>query len=321
MASIVNEKDIKGAFCSGWTPLFLEAFSFELCLPFSIFANNLLEHINRALGKVHPIGWLNITIFQVACEIARVQATVPLFAGFFTSKHRPFYTSTKGGKRLTKNFLADSSPNKVNQNRFNGIWFFVRGGMGLRVPIRWTSLKELGSLYVRDSAFLKSQVQMLRKTIPVKPSWKAYWEESALIMAGLIYDKIYNPYNNSPVTWPVGGSQAVDSWCDSYPCLSPKRSSTSAASASASKRAKLEALAAIAPSSSPNTHQTKIISVDDELTISAQETSGARKEKSLPPSPVRSSKAILPLLVKTGTDSKKSKGQSVALGEESSLNC
>ncbi|GAA0143879.1 hypothetical protein LIER_04459 [Lithospermum erythrorhizon] len=76
-----------------------EAFSFKMCLPFSMFVNDLLEHINRDPGKVHPIGWLNITIFQVACSIARIQATVPLFASLFTAKHRPYDTSlaTKGG--------------------------------------------------------------------------------------------------------------------------------------------------------------------------------------------------------------------------------
>ncbi|GAA0184566.1 hypothetical protein LIER_31854 [Lithospermum erythrorhizon] len=28
-------------------------------LPFSIFINESLEHLNRALGQIHPIGWLN----------------------------------------------------------------------------------------------------------------------------------------------------------------------------------------------------------------------------------------------------------------------
>ncbi|GAA0173569.1 hypothetical protein LIER_27157 [Lithospermum erythrorhizon] len=48
-------------------------------LPFSDFVNDLLVHINRAPGQIHPCGWINITIFQVTCQIARVQATVPLF--------------------------------------------------------------------------------------------------------------------------------------------------------------------------------------------------------------------------------------------------
>ncbi|GAA0153590.1 hypothetical protein LIER_37702 [Lithospermum erythrorhizon] len=194
MEPIVNKDDTEGAFCPGWTLLFLEAFSFGLRLPFSIFVNDLLEHINKMLGQVHPIGWLNITIFQVACKLARIQETVPLFASLFTAKHRPFDTflATKGGGRLSKNFLPGPRPNKVHKNRFNGQWFFIRGGRGRRVPIQWTSLKAVGSLYVRDSSFIKSQVQVLREAIPVKPSWKAYCEESALLMEGLIHDKMYN---------------------------------------------------------------------------------------------------------------------------------
>ncbi|GAA0165419.1 hypothetical protein LIER_20826 [Lithospermum erythrorhizon] len=34
MKLIVNERDTEGAFCPGWTPLFLEAFSFGMQLPF-----------------------------------------------------------------------------------------------------------------------------------------------------------------------------------------------------------------------------------------------------------------------------------------------
>ncbi|GAA0163482.1 hypothetical protein LIER_19335 [Lithospermum erythrorhizon] len=56
MAPIVNERDTKGAFCFGWTPLFLDAFSFGMQLPFSMFLNDLFEHINKVPGQVHPIG-------------------------------------------------------------------------------------------------------------------------------------------------------------------------------------------------------------------------------------------------------------------------
>ncbi|GAA0155553.1 hypothetical protein LIER_13255 [Lithospermum erythrorhizon] len=203
---IVNENDVDEAFCPGWTPLFLVAFSLGLRLPFSLFVNDLLEHMNRAPGQIHPIGWLNITIFQVACKKARVQATVPLFASLFTSKHKPYDTSlaAKGGGRLSKNFLAGLRPNKINSNRFDGQWFFVRGGMGPMVPIWWTTLGEAGSLFVIDSAFIKSQ----------------------------------------------------------------KRSSIEA-SASVSKKAKIEALAVVpAPSTSPNTIRPEAIALDDELTTS-----------------------------------------------------
>ncbi|GAA0161178.1 hypothetical protein LIER_39183 [Lithospermum erythrorhizon] len=191
-----------------------------------MFVNDLLAHINKALGQVHQIGWLNIIIFQVACSIARVQATVPLFASIFTAKHRPFDTSlaAKGGGRLSKNFLAGPHPNKVGSSRFNGQWFVVRGGIGPNVPIRWTVLHEVGSLFVRDSTLIKIQVQALREAIPVKPSWKAYCKEKV--------------------------------------------------SATTSKKAKIEALNSItALSSSLTIRPTEVISLDDELTASAQEAS------------------------------------------------
>ncbi|GAA0174479.1 hypothetical protein LIER_27864 [Lithospermum erythrorhizon] len=127
----------------------------------------------------------------------------PIAPNLFTAKHRPFDTllATKGGGQMSKNFLADARPNKFHSNIFNGKWFFIRGGMGPRVPIRWTALKEVGSLFVRDSTFIKSQIQALREAIPVNPSWNAYYEESALILTGLIHDKMYNPRSNPPVTW------------------------------------------------------------------------------------------------------------------------
>ncbi|GAA0167019.1 hypothetical protein LIER_22046 [Lithospermum erythrorhizon] len=73
-------------------------------LPFSMFVNELLQHINRAPGQIHPIGWLNITIFQVACKKAGIQATVPLFASLLTSKHRSYDTSlaAKGRRHGTQ---------------------------------------------------------------------------------------------------------------------------------------------------------------------------------------------------------------------------
>ncbi|GAA0145628.1 hypothetical protein LIER_05781 [Lithospermum erythrorhizon] len=73
--------------------------------------------------------------------------------------------------------------------------------MGPRVPIQWTARKEVGSLFVRDTTFIKSQVHAFRQAILEKPTWTAYCEESALIMAGLIHDKMYDPCRNPLVTW------------------------------------------------------------------------------------------------------------------------
>ncbi|GAA0163771.1 hypothetical protein LIER_19559 [Lithospermum erythrorhizon] len=166
--------------------------------------------------------------------------------------------------------------------------------MGARVPIRWTVLKEVGSLYVRDSAFIKIQVQVLREAILVKPSWKAYCEESALIMAGLLHDKMYNPRSN-PSVWEAVHNAAdptkvevvamkgrrllrfssqlvVRKPCppgsEPIPVFPAKRASDSETSGSVSKRAKLEALAKVnAPNLTPSTSPTEVISLDDELTF------------------------------------------------------
>ncbi|GAA0165138.1 hypothetical protein LIER_20615 [Lithospermum erythrorhizon] len=54
----------------GYTTLYVKAFSFGRRLPFSRFVNDLLITLNRAPGQLLPIGgWLNITIFEVACHI------------------------------------------------------------------------------------------------------------------------------------------------------------------------------------------------------------------------------------------------------------
>ncbi|GAA0143878.1 hypothetical protein LIER_04458 [Lithospermum erythrorhizon] len=126
--------------------------------------------------------------------------------------------------------------------------------MGPSVPIRWTALNELDSLFVRDSTFIKSQVQVLRNAIPVKTSWKAYCEESA----GYLGIRTEGSGSHQ------GGGGGYEG------------SSTSEVFVIASMKAKIEALNAInAPSSSPNTGQIEIISLDDELTASTQEAYGA----------------------------------------------
>ncbi|GAA0145443.1 hypothetical protein LIER_36130 [Lithospermum erythrorhizon] len=267
MAPIVKGQDVEGVFCPGWTPLFLAAFSFGMRLPFSMFVNDLLEHVT---GQIHPIGWLNIIIFQVACNKAEVQAIVPLFASLFTSKHMPFDTSlaAKGDGRLSQNFLVGPRPNKVHKNRFDGQWVFVRGGIGPRVPIRWTTLREAYPSKVEVAA-------MKGKRLP-------HFSSQLLIRKPLV-----------PGASPI-------------PIVSSKMSSTLEASPAAYKKAKIEALNAVtSASSNPQPLQTVVISLDDELTTSAQEAAGAKKEKSKVPFTVRTSKMMLPFLAKAGASSKK----------------
>ncbi|GAA0178684.1 hypothetical protein LIER_42182 [Lithospermum erythrorhizon] len=206
--------------------------------------------------------------------------------------------------------------------------------MSPRVPLHWTSSSEVGSLFVRDTAFIRSQIHALRLAFPQKPSWTAYCEESSLIMAGLIHDKMYNPHNNPPITWakwlPRFSSQVIRKplvpGSDPIYVFPVKRSSTSevSASASASKHAKLEALANVnAPNLTPTTSPAIVISFDDELTISAQEEAEPKKKKSAPSIvSIRPPKAIILLLAKSRASAKKGKGKGMyEQCNESSLDC
>ncbi|GAA0159684.1 hypothetical protein LIER_16402 [Lithospermum erythrorhizon] len=139
-------------------------------LPFSEFVNRMLEHLNMTPGQIHPIEWLNITIFEVACKIARVEATVPLFASLFSTKHRPFDTSlgAKGGGRASNNFQAFSRLNKVQPKRFHGQWFYILGGMGPMVPISWTTKSEVSSLrFHRFSRMLVVKKPLTSGSLPI----------------------------------------------------------------------------------------------------------------------------------------------------------
>ncbi|GAA0158683.1 hypothetical protein LIER_15641 [Lithospermum erythrorhizon] len=74
-------------------PRCVEAFTYGMRLPFSHFVNKLLISINRAPGQLAPIGgWLNITIFEVACRMCEVEPTVSLFSALFYVSHSQFQT-------------------------------------------------------------------------------------------------------------------------------------------------------------------------------------------------------------------------------------
>ncbi|GAA0154143.1 hypothetical protein LIER_12212 [Lithospermum erythrorhizon] len=199
--------------------------------------------------------------------------------------------------------------------------------MGPRVPIRWTTLKEVGSLYVRDTTFIKSQVRALRQAIPVKPSWQAYskvWEavqnaaDPTKVEVTSMKGKRFPCFRSQVIRKPlVSGSDPISVFL-------VKTSSTSEASASASKRAKLEALANVkAPNLTPTTSSATVICLDDELTISTQETVEPKKKKSAPSVvSVGPPKAIIPLLANFGASANKAKGKGMfEQGEESSLDC
>ncbi|GAA0146108.1 hypothetical protein LIER_06137 [Lithospermum erythrorhizon] len=70
----------------------------------------------------------------------------------------------------------------------------------------------------------------------------------------------------------------------------------------------------------PTTSPIEVISLDEELTVSGQETAATKKSKStLPPTFVRSSKTIIHRLAKSGASSKNCKGKSVSSQGDGSL--
>ncbi|GAA0185078.1 hypothetical protein LIER_32366 [Lithospermum erythrorhizon] len=114
-------------------------------LSFSSFVNNLLMSINRAPGQLAPIsGWLNVTIFEVACHMCGVEPTVSLFSAIFTVSHTPFQTTFT--TRRKRQILVGPLPNKVPDGRHHKKWFFAQGGMVVGVPYIWTLQDEAKSL-------------------------------------------------------------------------------------------------------------------------------------------------------------------------------
>ncbi|GAA0139786.1 hypothetical protein LIER_01264 [Lithospermum erythrorhizon] len=150
---------------------------------------------------------------------------------------------------------------------------------GPKVPVRWTTLRESHTLFARDSAFIKSQIQAIRQTIPEKPSWKSYCEEGALIMADLIHDNCSLGIRSKVVVAAMKGKRLPR--CSSQLLIR--------------KPPALEALNALTTTSSRLPPlQIEVITLDDELTVAAQEA---------------------------GESSKRSKGKKVVAGEGSSVDC
>ncbi|GAA0139564.1 hypothetical protein LIER_01082 [Lithospermum erythrorhizon] len=114
-------------------------------LPFSSFVNNLIITLNRATGQLNPIGgWLNVTIFEVACKIAGVEPSVSLFSALFNITHENFQNTFRA--RCNKNILAGKRPNKVPDKRLFKKWFFARWDMAVGVPHIWTLKDEVKPL-------------------------------------------------------------------------------------------------------------------------------------------------------------------------------
>ncbi|GAA0153261.1 hypothetical protein LIER_11545 [Lithospermum erythrorhizon] len=184
----------------------------------------------------------------------------------------------KGGGKLSKNFLAGPRPN------------IILDSMGCGFSSR----------------------EVLRQAIPVKPSWKAYCEEGALIMEAAVWESANSTSDPTKVKVAAMKGKRLPRFNSQLlirkplipgtafiPIVSSKRSGSLEPSTAVSKKAKIEALNAITATSSSLPHPpTDIISLDDELTTATQETVEAKKGKPKAPSTVRSSKAIIPLLTK-----------------------
>ncbi|GAA0148861.1 hypothetical protein LIER_43025 [Lithospermum erythrorhizon] len=139
--------------------------------------------------------------------------------------------------------------------------------MGPSVPISWTIKDEAGSLSIRDTTFIQSQIQALRKAIPVKPTWTTYCEEIK------VWETNQNPSDPTEVDiaatkgrrFPRFNSQLVIhkplvSGSGPIPVFLAKRSTSFEVPASTSKCTKVEALENInAPSLTPTTSHTEEI--------------------------------------------------------------
>ncbi|GAA0176170.1 hypothetical protein LIER_29213 [Lithospermum erythrorhizon] len=114
-------------------------------LPFFRFVNYLLTTLNRAPGQLLPIGgWLNITIFEVACRMGGVEPTVSLFSALFSVSHKSF--ETKFSACPKRNILAGTRPNRIKDTRLHKKWFYARGGMAEGAPRIWTLKEEARGL-------------------------------------------------------------------------------------------------------------------------------------------------------------------------------
>ncbi|GAA0170091.1 hypothetical protein LIER_24431 [Lithospermum erythrorhizon] len=147
-------------------------------LPFSKFVNNLLISINRDPDQLNPIGgWLNVTIFEVACRIAGVEPSVSLFSALFTVTHEDIQTTFRA--RRHRNILVGKSPNK----------------------------DEAKSLPLCTEVDIRT-VEKIRTTLPQETKNKkrlssyAFVDEAMLVLAGLVYDKEFDPEaKDDPPTW------------------------------------------------------------------------------------------------------------------------
>ncbi|GAA0169010.1 hypothetical protein LIER_23582 [Lithospermum erythrorhizon] len=95
-------------------------------------------------------------------------------------------------------------PNKVKDSRLHMKWFFARGGIEQEVPRIWTLKEEAWGLPIPSATNMDS-VGILRDVLPQgenKLPWYNFCDEAMLVMAGLVYDKVFSPFNRgTPLSW------------------------------------------------------------------------------------------------------------------------
>ncbi|GAA0138899.1 hypothetical protein LIER_00555 [Lithospermum erythrorhizon] len=84
---VVDPSCSEGSFAPRWTTMYIESLNYGARFPFAPFTNDLLIVVNRAPRQRRPVGWLTITIFIVACRIAEIEPTMPLFFNMYNTSH------------------------------------------------------------------------------------------------------------------------------------------------------------------------------------------------------------------------------------------
>ncbi|GAA0161744.1 hypothetical protein LIER_39289 [Lithospermum erythrorhizon] len=93
------------------------------------------------------------------------------------------------------NILPIPRPNKVPENRCHKKWFFACGGMTIGVPYIWTFWDDAKSLPTPTAEDM-NLVAKISTTLPQNGNkflWYAFCDETTLVKAGLVYDKVFDP--------------------------------------------------------------------------------------------------------------------------------
>ncbi|GAA0150259.1 hypothetical protein LIER_09238 [Lithospermum erythrorhizon] len=137
--------------------------------------------------------------------IAGVEPSVSLFSALFTVTLEDFQTTFRS--HLHRNILAGKCPNKVPDTRLFKKCFFAREDMAIGVPHIWTLKDEAKPLPFCTGTDIEA-VDKIRSAIPQDTEttrrlpWYTFVDEVMLVLAGLVYDKEFDPEaKDDPPTW------------------------------------------------------------------------------------------------------------------------